>query len=546
MPSWLPTLEKKLEAYAKEGGSNQYFRLFLSAEPSNAIPIGILERCIKLTNEPPAGLKANMKRAWTYFPKEEVEEKDPRVKSVLFGLCYFHSCLIERRRFGPKGWNMFYPFSIGDLRDSYFVLCKNVENNVSGKLPWDDLKFIIGEIMYGGHIVDNWDRELCNAYLVGLMDNGLTMDEFELLPFVEGKGISLKTPPQVSFEKYLEHMDTCPAESALMYGLHTNAEIGLGTQQCEYMFEMLVELMPKDDSAGGDKEGGQRNDEMYISKIIGDVNIKDKIFSLVDIKDKISGEKGPYQNVFLQECEYMNYLIEEINRSLVELEQGIKGILTISEKMEDLQNALNLEKIPASWNKLCYPTKRSLATWLDNLLKRVEQLSTWKDDPMTIPKVTRINYLFNPKSFLTAINQFCKKGELNKLFISTEFQKKSIEEIDAAAKDGAYAYGFLLEGARWSTQVNQIEESRPKEMFSVMPVCLLRSNLIKPDTGEDKGIYLCPVYRTENRGREGYIFTAQLKTSVKNPPRKWKIGGVACILDVEGVSDEVRKAEDKK
>jgi dynein heavy chain len=32
--------------------------------------------------------------------------------------------MIERRRFGPKGWNMSYPFSIGDLRDSYLVLNK--------------------------------------------------------------------------------------------------------------------------------------------------------------------------------------------------------------------------------------------------------------------------------------------------------------------------------------------------------------------------------------------------------------------------------------
>merc|ERR1719335_1501136 len=113
----------------------------------------------------------------------------------------------------------------------------------------------------------------------------------------------------------------------MMYGLHTNAEIGLGTQQCEFMFEMLLELMPRDDSASSG-EGGekQRNDEMYISKVIGDWNIKEKMFVLVDIKDKISGEKGPYQNVFLQECEAMNYLIEEINRSLVELEQGLKGI----------------------------------------------------------------------------------------------------------------------------------------------------------------------------------------------------------------------------
>jgi len=98
---------------------------------------------------------------------------------------------------------------------------------------------------------------------------------------------------------------------------------------------------------------------------------------------------------------------------------------------------------------------------------------------------------------------------LNKLIISTEFTKKNLEEIDASAKDGAYGYGFLLEGARWSWQVNQIEEARPKEMFSVMPVCLLRSVLTKSDAVEDKNIYQCPIYRTENRGREGFITFAQ-------------------------------------
>jgi len=80
------------------------------------------DRSIKLTNEPPSGLRANMKRAWSYFSKDEIEDKDPKIKSILFGLCFFHSTVLERRRFGPKGWNMSYPFNIGDLRDSYLVM----------------------------------------------------------------------------------------------------------------------------------------------------------------------------------------------------------------------------------------------------------------------------------------------------------------------------------------------------------------------------------------------------------------------------------------
>jgi len=45
------------------------------------------------------------------------------------------------------------------------------------------------------------------------------------------------------------------------------------------------------------------------------MNLKEKLFNLEDIRTKID-EVGPYQNVFLQECEYMNYLLLEIIRYL--------------------------------------------------------------------------------------------------------------------------------------------------------------------------------------------------------------------------------------
>jgi len=75
MPTWLVELEKILDSFAGEtGGGNSRFKLFLSAEPSVGVPIGILDRSIKLTNEPPAGLRANMSRAWNFFSREEIED----------------------------------------------------------------------------------------------------------------------------------------------------------------------------------------------------------------------------------------------------------------------------------------------------------------------------------------------------------------------------------------------------------------------------------------------------------------------------------------
>jgi dynein heavy chain len=61
-----------------------------------------------------------------------------------------------------------------------------------------------------------------------------------------------------------------------------------------------------------------------------------------------------------------------------------------------------------------------------------------------------------------------------------------------------------------------------------------RAQQIPQDGKEEKGIYQCPVYKTETRGAT-YVFTAQLKT--KAPAQKWILAGVAIILDVQGVSD---------
>ena len=47
-----------------------------------------------------------------------------------------------------------------------------------------------------------------------------------------------------------------------------------------------------------------------------DYNLKNMMFTLEDIRTRIdeSLKDGPFQNVFLQECEYMNILLEEIVR----------------------------------------------------------------------------------------------------------------------------------------------------------------------------------------------------------------------------------------
>lgn len=78
-------------------------------------------------------------------------------------------------------------YCLGDLTISVSVLYNYLEAN--SKVPWEDLRYLFGEIMYGGHITDDWDRRLCISYLEEFMQPDLVRYCFKLLWIVyEGSG----------------------------------------------------------------------------------------------------------------------------------------------------------------------------------------------------------------------------------------------------------------------------------------------------------------------------------------------------------------------
>ena len=250
MLSWLVKLEKILDDYAI-AGSHEKFRVYFTSDPSNGIPIGILARCIKLTNEPPAGLKAKLKGAICFFPPSLFEEADSKTKSILFGLCFYHGLMLERKMYGPLGYNMKYPFAIADLRDSAVCLQNYMENSGGGKIPWEDLKYIFGDIMYGGHIVNDFDRLMSTEYLNFIMKDEL-LDETEMYPFADGEKESFRCPAPTSQERYLVHInETMGADTPIAFGLHPNAEIDFRTTASDAMFRTILELQPRDGGGGG-------------------------------------------------------------------------------------------------------------------------------------------------------------------------------------------------------------------------------------------------------------------------------------------------------
>ncbi|XP_008523107.2 dynein axonemal heavy chain 17 isoform X1 [Equus przewalskii] len=520
---WLSTLDKKVERYST--GSHEDYRVFISAEPapspeSHIIPQGILENAIKITNEPPTGMYANLHKALDLFTQDTLEmcTKEIEFKCILFALCYFHAVVAERRKFGAQGWNRSYPFNNGDLTISINVLYNYLEANT--KVPWDDLRYLFGEIMYGGHITDDWDRRLCRTYLAEYIRAEMLEGEILLAP-------GFQIPPNLDYKSYHEYIDeNLPPESPYLYGLHPNAEIGFLTVTSEKLFRTVLEMQPKETDSG---TGTGVSREEKVKAVLDEILEKiPETFNMAEIMAK-AAEKTPYVVVAFQECERMNILTNEMRRSLKELNLGLKGELTITTDMEDLSTALFYDTVPDTWVARAYPSMMGLAAWYADLLLRIRELEAWTTD-FALPTTVWLAGFFNPQSFLTAIMQsMARKNEwpLDKMCLSVEVTKKNREDMTAPPREGSYVYGLFMEGARWDTQTGVIAEARLKELTPAMPVIFIKA--IPVDRMETKNIYECPVYKTRIRGPT-YVWTFNLKT--KEKAAKWILAAVALLLQV--------------
>lgn len=63
--SWLPTLDSIVKSLGNNSGTSKAgFRLFLSAAPVPYFPVGVLQRSVKVTDEPPRGIQSNLRRSY--------------------------------------------------------------------------------------------------------------------------------------------------------------------------------------------------------------------------------------------------------------------------------------------------------------------------------------------------------------------------------------------------------------------------------------------------------------------------------------------------
>lgn len=494
--SWLQELERICENFSPDT-VHKDFRLWLTSMPCKEFPVSVLQSSIKMTNEPPKGLKANLKSAYYKLNNDLLNStrKPFEYKKLLFGLSFFHAVVQERRLFGPLGWNIPYEFNDTDLDISKGQLELFLDQY--DETPWKVLNFLTSYINYGGRVTDYIDLRTIDVIMKSFYNPALLTDTYRFDK--EGVFYSVGFDEANPHASYLAYIETLPmVASPSVFGMHENAKIASANAETFSMFDICLSLQANDSGGGG---GGNAR-ELMIETMATDIEVKIKKKGQFDIEGVSMLYPVVYEEsmntVLLQECIRYNKLIDCMELTLPMLLKALKGLVVMSNELEAISNSIALNQVPKAWAAVAYPSMKPCSAWVDDLMERLQMIIDWIDKG--IPKVFWISGFYFPQAFLTgSLQNYARKHKyaIDTVAFNFKMVKEDWTHLHEKPEDGVYIRGLFMEGARWNIEKNSIDDSLPKQLYTEIPVIHLDpiQNRVEPTSG----VYRTPVYKILSR-----------------------------------------------
>lgn len=490
--SWMTELERICEEL-DPAKLHSDFRLWLTSMPTPVFPASVLQDGVKMTKEAPKGLRANLKNTYYKINDDRLSvTKKPKVfRKLLFGLCFYHAIVCERKRFGALGWNIPYQFNETDLDISMAQL--EMFLDTYDQIPFDVLQVMTSTINYGGRITDDKDMRTSDVILMTFFKDGILQDGYKFSR--SGIYYSLTADPDTPYLSYVNYINSLPINpEPEVFGMHENANITCAQSETYEVFDIILSLQPRVSAGAG------KSREEIIADAAKSIEAKlPRVFDLDQVQAAYPVSYSESMNTVLaQEAERFNKLINIMASTLQLVQKGLKGLVVMSAELEAMGNSLYDQKVPAIWESKAYPSLKPLGPWVKDLLDRLDFVAEWIAHG--IPAVFWISGFFFPQGFMTGtIQNHARKYKIPIDSLTFEFimLPHDVHELTARPEDGCYTYGLFIEGARWNKENQALDDSLPRELFAKMPVIHL---LPQPNRAAPQGgIYRCPVYKILTR-----------------------------------------------
>ena len=547
------------ETLIKTPEIHQDYRLWITCEITSRFPIGLLHLCIKVTQEPPAGLKASLHRTYTTMITQETLDKVDHEKwrALLYAISFLHSIVQERRKFGAIGWCVPYEFNNSDLDASLLFLEKHMSSTimVGLQLSWNTIQYMVAEVQYGGRITDDLDRELFITYAAKWLVEGMFGPSFTFNTY--SADYNYEIPKGLDMGNFHQHIECVPAvDSPLIFGLHPNADITYRLKEASEMLTTIIETQPKDSSASVGKsvdEQVQEQSQDLLDKMPQEL-VEEVFRAQIHKKD---GQRGTNErgfkaplNIFLfQELQRLSNIISIVRTSLDNLIMAIEGTVVMTVDLLEDSNCVFDGRVPKKWTHDASGAEiswllPSIGGWCTGLTDRYNQLIWWLEHSRKDWKSFWITGFTNAQGFLTAIRQevtrqHSKKDQWALDDMVTHTEVLTVESADRAhvPEEGQNIHGLFIEGARWNRQESRLEESEPKKLQVPMPVIYVTATEIKvfkmnnPASGPYPPLHAA-VYKYPRRNDRYLIFRLLLKSGEYHP-HHWKLRGVCLVAQVD-------------
>jgi dynein heavy chain len=325
-------------------------------------------------------------------------------KKLLFGLALFHAVVQERRKYDSLGYNIKYEFTAGDLSISQRQLKLFIDLYADEALPIKALRYLVGQLNYGGRVTDDWDRRTITHVLEDFFSVDVVKDGYRFDP--SGR---YHCPPRGSdLVDYRNYIADLPAhDEAEVFGLHENANTTTAIKETQALFETLLALQPRSSASGGQSR------EAVIATLARD--IESQLPPNFDIEAASRAYPVSYSNslhtVLVQELVRFNRLTVAVKRTLSELQKAVKGEVVMSAELEQMGDSMFNGQVPRLWSVVAYPSLKPLGAWVQDLKRRLQMFADWiRDGP---PSVFWLSGFFFTQSFLTGSHHFKQLRILN-------------------------------------------------------------------------------------------------------------------------------------
>ncbi|RCN38667.1 dynein heavy chain [Ancylostoma caninum] len=395
MLSIIPTIQKELAAATP----HERFRLWMTTEEESKFPAMMLQRSLKVTFEPPPGIRNNLLRTYSQI--------DDARRSVLttqatFVLAWLHALLQERRTFIPQAWTKFYEFSNADVRVARVLVEALVKES---KADWEFIRGLLKFVVYGGRIENVFDSKVLESYLLTLFTpEKITGRPGQLL----AKGVELIA---VDNTKEIQNFitTTIPSEDdPNLFGLPANIKFSWQLTEAEDTIARM--RMAVTTTAANERSSWAEtcNPILQHWKRLcqgGDLHSR-QIPSPKESED-------PIAEVMSLEFIHAIKIVQKIHACLSLISKSIRGTVTPDKSTLEVIKNLQLHQTPDLWHDL-WSGPREPAEYLSTLVykaKSVQELVPLSEQKDFLGTPLNFSKLFRPGRLLNALRQVTARAK---------------------------------------------------------------------------------------------------------------------------------------